>query len=611
MIPTFGDTTRKPAHRGGLHRHMGAVSLCVAVIASACGALGAGCTGAVGDGQQGGGGQGGSGNPANPGGGSGGGSGGGVGSGGVGGTSTPGARLASVGRGLRRLSRREYNNVVHDLLGDTTQPANQFAAEVYTNGYDNGPDSLVVQTTDDFATAAQALATTATNASNLSVLIGTCNPQGNEQACVSAFMSTFVLKAYRRPPSAGEQQRLQTVYAAGAAGGGGFKGGLELMLEAVLQSPSFLYREELGAPDPALPATVVRLTDYEVASELSFLLTGSIPDATLFTAVQNGTLKTSDDFRRETTRLLGSPAPRPAFRAFFNQWMDTTTVAGLTKDPMIYPTLTATPALAISMAGELNQFFDQVLWSGTGSLREFFTSTQGFVDSNLATLVYKINAPAGTGLQSVQLDGQIRKGILTRAGFLAANSDEDSSGPVPRGVFVMQNLLCAPPSPPPPNVPLPPPVAVAAQQHLTTRQRFDNHLTAPFCASCHSIIDGIGYGFEEFDALGVYRTTENGTMVDPGGNLKIGDIQGTFVGTSQLEDKLLQSKDVLSCVMKQVYRYSMGQEECLAPACASDASNGLLAAMQTGFTADSHLTDAFMTLLAAPEFVLRTTAQTH
>src|ERR1019366_486799 len=271
---------------------------------------------------------------------------------------------ASVGRNLRRLSVREYNSVVHDLLGDTPQPANQFGQEVYTNGFDNGSDSLTVQGTDvvAFQGAAESLAATAV-ATQLPTLIGSCDPTQDAEACVTAFLGTFAPKAYRRPLTTTEEQRLRTVYATGSATGG-FKGGVQLMLEAILQSPAFLYREELGAPDPSLPAGVVRLTDYEVASELSFLLTGSMPDAPLFAAAANGTLKTTDDIRREATRLLATPQAKPAFRSFLNQWMATDQVRAVNKDATIYPNFS--PTLAASMASELDQFFDQVLWSGSG-----------------------------------------------------------------------------------------------------------------------------------------------------------------------------------------------------------------------------------------------------
>jgi hypothetical protein len=508
--------------------------------------------------------------------------------------------VSALGRGLRRLSRREYNNVVRDLLGDTTQPANQFGIEVYVNGYDNGSAGLIVGSTDvdAFQAAAEGLAARAVQG-NLAALIGTCDPTTNAAACVDAFLATFPKKAYRRPPTDTEIQRLRTVNAAGAASGGGFAGGLQLMVEAVLQSPAFLYREELGAPDPSLPRNVVRLTDYEVASELSFLVTGTMPDAELVADVDAGRLKTTDDLLRETARLLTSSAAKPSIRSFVHQWMATDQVATLNKDATIYPTFN--PAVASSMAGELDRYFDEVLWNGEGSLRDLFTSPQSFVDTNLAA-IYGIGAP-GSGFAPVTLDSQLRRGVFTRAGFLAAHADVDSSGPIPRGVFVLDAILCNPPPPPPANVPAAPPVAIAVQAHQTTRQRFDAHLTQTFCKGCHTQIDGVGFGFEQFDGIGAARTTENGSPVDTNGVLQNTDVDGPFHGASELEAKLMTSQEVLACFIRQMYRFAMGREESIAQA-------ATMKSLGHGFTADSRVTDVIASLVSDPSFVLRTTIET-
>jgi hypothetical protein len=511
-------------------------------------------------------------------------------------TGDPGP-LAPTGRALRRLSHREYDNVVRDLLGDTTQPASQFGAEVYVNGFDNGSDGLTVQGTDviDFRSAAEALAARAVQ-SNMAALIGSCNPASGEMPCVDAFLAGFVKKAYRRPPTATEAARLRTVFAAGAADGG-FVGGIQLMVEAVLQSPSFLYRAELGAADPSLPSNVLRLTEYEVATELSFLITGSMPDDALFAAAESGKLKTADDLRLQALRLMASPAAKPAFRAFVHEWMATDQVASLYREPAIYPSFT--PAVAMSMAGELDHYFDDVLWNGPGSLRELFSSNRSFVDPTLARL-YGVPPGSGTGFEPIALDPKTRRGVMTRAGFLTAHADTDSSGPVPRGVFVLGAILCAPPHPPPPNVPGVPSPTVAAQNHETTRQRFEQHLTETFCRGCHTQIDGIGFGFEEFDGVGAYRTTENGSPVDTSGVLRGTDVDGPFVGVSELSAKLMTSQQVLGCFIKQVYRFAMGQEET------SDSSR-VLSALGTRFSADSRVTDVFDTLVGNPGFVLRST----
>jgi hypothetical protein len=397
------------------------------------------------------------------------------------------------------------------------------------------------------------------------------------------------------PPTATEAARLRTVFTAGAADGG-FVGGIQLMVEAVLQSPAFLYRAELGAADPSLPKNVVRLTDYEIATELSFLITGSMPDDWLFAAAESGHLKTADDLRLQALRLMASPAAMPAFRAFVHEWMATDQVASLDKAHSAYPSFT--PAVAASMAGELDRYFDAVLWKGPGSLRELFSSSRSFVDPTLAGL-YQV-PPGSGGFEPTTLDAHTRRGVMTRAGFLAAHADTDSSGPIPRGVFVLGAILCSPPHPPPPNIPAAPPPSMAAQNHETTRQRFDQHLTETFCRGCHTQIDGVGFGFEEFDGVGAYRTIENGSPVDTSGVLQGTDVDGPFVGVSELSDKLMTSQQVLGCFIKQVYRFAMGQEE-------TDDSSRMLSAIGTGFSADARVTDVFMSLATDRGFVLRST----
>jgi hypothetical protein len=524
----------------------------------------------------------------------------------------PDATDIAAGRALRRLSRREYNNVVHDLLGDTTSPANQFGLEVYVNGFDNGSDALTVQATevDAFQAAAEQLAATAVQ-QNLSGLVQGCDPAVDEGACVDVFLGAFAKRAYRRPLTSTEADRLRTVYDAGSAAGG-FAGGVELMIEAILQSPAFLYREELGNPDPSLPSNVVKLSPYEVASEISFLVTGSMPDDALLAAVGADALTTADDYVRETKRLLASPGAQPALRAFLHQWMATDQISSLSKDSTAYPSFDA--ATAASMAGELDRYFDYVLWSGGGSFRELLTSPSSFVDPTLAA-IYGVTAP-GWGFTRpcpepvaagrcgqfapVTLDPAVRLGVMTRAGFLAVHSDSDSSGPVPRGVFVLNALLCAPPSPPPPNVPPAPPASMAAANHQTTRQRFVAHLSNDACRGCHDVIDGVGFGFEQFDGLGALRTIENGSPVDTSGTLLGTDVDGPFVGVSALAAKLADSEQALGCFEKQIYRYAMGREEDASAA-------GLLANLGGGASADSRITNFLIALVSDPSFALRTT----
>jgi hypothetical protein len=506
-------------------------------------------------------------------------------------------------RRLRRLSNREYDNVVSDLLGDSSSPAAAFIADSYANGYDNGSAGLAVQSDQvvDYEEAAEALAARAV-AGNMGLLVGSCDPSvEGDASCFQAFLTGFAPRAYRRPLTASEQLRLAGVFEL-ASQMGGFTVGIRTALEAVLQSPQFLYREELGSPEVGATSGALALTSYEVASELSFMLTGSIPDAELWAAVSQGAFQTVADYRREATRLLATPGARGALRTFLHEWMATDRLATLSKLPPVFPTFDF--AMAASMSGELDRFYDDVLWARGGSLRDLLTSSGSFVDPTLAGLYGLPTADGGAvdggdgGFVSVSLDPQLRPGILTRPGYLAVHSDNDSSGPIARGVFLMQAILCSPPPPPPANVPPAPALGDPRIAGATTRQRYALHAATPSCASCHTVIDGFGFGFEQFDGLGVYRTMENGQVVDSSGDVVgTGDIDGPFDGVADLAGKLVRSQRPLGCFTKQAYRYAMGQIE---------APGDDLDVLGTGFSVDSRMSDVLMTLVANPIFATRT-----
>ena len=504
---------------------------------------------------------------------------------------------ASNTRRVRRLSAREYDNVVRDLLGDSSRPAQRFIPDAFQNGYDNGSVGLAIQSDQvmSYQTAAEALAANAVQG-QLGQLLGGCDvATAGEEACADAFFSTFLPRAFRRPATPTELARLRDVYR-NAARLLGFNGGIQTALEAILQSPQFLYREELGPLEAdSTPGNPVRLTNYEVASELSFLLTGTSPDDELWRAVEAGNFQSREDYRREAQRLLASAGARDTLRAFLHQWLATDRLPGLTKDLTAYPSFS--PALAASMSRELDQFFDAVSWEGRGSLRELFTSSQSFADPALGAL-YGVPV-AADGFQPVALDPTLRQGVLTRAGFLSVHSAIDSSGPIARGVFVLQSLLCAPPPAPPANVPPAVPSGDPRAQDLTTRERFEAHVSTPFCAACHQMIDGVGFGFEQFDGIGAYRTTEKGKPIDSSGTLVgTAEIDGPYAGVSELGTKLANSQQLRDCFVKQVYRYGMGQVE------PSDSA-GALAELASDFTSDAKLTTVLLDLVQSPLFVTR------
>lgn len=460
---------------------------------------------------------------------------------------------------LRRLSAREYDNAVRDLLGDDSHPSERFPRDGYPNGYDNGSTSLAVQPTHALAyqEAAEALAAAAVE-KRLFVVLDGCDPAMRD--CKEPFFASFPARAYRRAPTATELTRLRAVFDSA----GDFKLGVQTTLEAILQSPSFLYREELHAPE---------LTDDELASEISFFLTGTIPDRTLRDAAASGRL----DPRAQALRLLATPAARTHLHGFVHQWLGTERLPLVKKDPKAYPELDA--ELARDMKREVDLLVDAIVFDGGGTLRELFTTDKTFATARLSTLY------AGGGP---------RRGILTRAAWLTAHSGIDHSGPVTRGVFFRANLLCQDIPPPPAEALLKP--VEPPRPGRTTRQRFANHSDSPACVGCHQFIDGIGFGFEQFDAIGRFRTTENGVPIDTSGIVRgSDDMNGPFVDASELSMRLSGSRDLQRCFSRHLFRFAMGSVESIA-------DQPVIDALADHIGRDERIVDVIATFVASPAF---------
>jgi hypothetical protein len=487
---------------------------------------------------------------------------------------------------LRRLSTREIGNVVRDLTGEALA-ADRFLEETYDTGYDDGPLTLTMQTDEAGALerSANDLAQTLVGA-HPERLLGVCVPdRDGAGACAQAFISGFATRAFRRPLRPEEARRLGDLID-GVAKDAGFSLALEIATTVVLESAPLLYRSEIGEDAPG----GARLTPAEAASALSFFVAGTMPDDALVAAASSGRLATGDDRRREAARLLGTPAARDAIRAFVLEWLGLTGLTSLGKDPALYPEWS--PDLASAMEADLEQYVDASLWEADGSLARLFGSTVAFVDAGLAA---HYGVPAGPTPMRVDLDPSTRRGVLTRAGFLAAHAAYDSSGPIARGVFVRSALLCASPPPPPPNISR----AVPVVSGRTTRERFADHTSNPFCQGCHKAIDGVGFGFEEFDGTGKLRADEGGEPIDATGLLALdGEPDAPFVGAPALEDLLVGSPRFSACFVKQLVRFAFGRAE--AP-----DDQPLLDRLGARFDAHRRVTDLVLDLVADDSFVAR------
>jgi hypothetical protein len=456
---------------------------------------------------------------------------------------------------LRRLSRAQYDNTIRDLLGDTSRPAQAFLAEEIPGAYAGGValTQAAPAAVEQYEKAAETLAATAVK--NLTKLLP-CQPTATtEESCVQMFISTFGTRAYRRPLADDERAGLLAVYRAVRAAAGDFPLAIQAVVQAMLQSPHFLYRVELP-PAGAAAGQVAPLGPYALASRLSYFLLDTMPDAPLFTAAASGKLATPADLEREARRLLATPAARDAAAGFFRQWLLLSKLDAQGKNAKLFPEYT--DALRDAMIDETLRFSTWTLFDGDGRLETLLTSPRSFVNAPLAAL-YGAAAPAGTGFAQVDLDPKQRSGILTHASVLSLTANDDTTSPVRRGKFVLDQLLCQSPPAPPPNVDTTFPAPVPGQ---TLRERFATHTSNSACAACHLFIDPIGFGFEHYDPVGRYRETDAGKPVDASGEIRgTRDINGRFDGALELGRKLVASPQARACMVKQWFAFAQGRPD--------------------------------------------------
>jgi hypothetical protein len=454
---------------------------------------------------------------------------------------------------IRRLTRAEYDNTVRDLLGDTSAPARSFAVEPLSHGFDNEAitQSATPVLIEDYFSAAERLASTAVD-KDANALAG-CDPAKlGEDACAMRFFETFGRRAYRRPLVAGDTQILASIYGKIKATSG-WKAGLKAALTTMLASVHFLYRVEFG--EPAAPgATSTRLTQAELATRLSYLLWRSTPDAALQAAVDARQFATREQIDAQVARLLADPRARGTVSEFHEQWLQLRALDGIEKDTTVYPTFRSqVPGL---MKQEALRFLDHVVWEDQGTMSALYLAPFTFADATLAKF-YGLPMPSGTGLQKLAITAQPRAGLLTLGGVLAVQAQPNQTHPVRRGAFVRQALLCEVLPPPPDGVDftVPPP-----SKTLSGRERFVKHREDPACSGCHTLTDPIGFGFEAFDGVGLYRTTENGKPIDTSGEVVGLEGGGKFNGPAELGALLGRAPKAAGCLVQSWFRYGYGRD---------------------------------------------------
>lgn len=493
---------------------------------------------------------------------------------------------------LRRLTRFEYNNTVARLLGVTTRPADALPGEELGTGFGNDADSLGVSRLliDGYRSVAEQIAHEKSADAATAIATAGCDPMTTgEAACSAEFINDFLGSAFRRPATAADLAAYQVTFERGREIGGDFATGVRAVIARALQAPQFLYRVELGeAVDAA--RNLARPGAYEMASRLSYMLWGSMPDEALFSAAREGRLGSAEGVRAEATRMLADPQARDVVRYFHGMLLGTLGIDGLERNTQFYPSFE--PGMGALFRQETEKFLDDVIWNGSGDVAGIFSAPYTFVNGPLATF-YGLPNVTGDEFQRVTLDASRRAGLLTQASILALTTPGSRTDPVIRGKWVYTKLLCGKVADPPPDVPkLPDPVP-----GQSVRERLAMHRDVDACRGCHRLMDPIGFGFEHYDGVGLWREQDNGVAVDDSGEIVGSDVAGAFQGAVELGQKLAQSQDVRSCFVGNWLTFAYGRAETPADACSRSALEN--AFTQSGGNIKSLLlaltqTDAFL-----------------
>jgi Protein of unknown function (DUF1592)/Protein of unknown function (DUF1588)/Protein of unknown function (DUF1595)/Protein of unknown function (DUF1587)/Protein of unknown function (DUF1585) len=462
---------------------------------------------------------------------------------------------------LERLTNVEYSRAVTDVLGEPPDAATRYAfpADPTQHGFDNNVVLLQISSThaDRYATAAEAIATAALADPTRRALVAGCDLTTGA-ACLQTAITKLGRRLFRRPLTTDEVAGYTALAAAGAIASDPYSGAATV-IEALLQSPHFLYRVQLGVADPKRVG-IVGLSGFELATRLSFLLLGTTPTDALLDQAQAGALDTPTGAGAVVMTMLADPLARRGVKRFYEQWLPLDEISGPTADSGRVPHM-GDAQLAADLVEETSRFVDDVLWDSGATVPDILTAKYSFVNANLAK-VYGLAAPAAGTWQKVTFDANSpRAGFLTQGSMMAAGSHSDVPSNTRRGQMVREQLLCQDvPSPPPGvNANLPP-----AQPGETEQQTFARHTSVASCAACHTLMDPIGWGLSGFDAAGAVRTKDtNGQPISVKGQIN-GMTPPDFNGPVELGQKLAAAPEFKACFARQLFRYVYGRVETAA-----------------------------------------------
>ena len=420
---------------------------------------------------------------------------------------------------IRRLTKVEYGNTLHDLFGVDRAIARELPDEVIGEGYLNTLSPL--QSEQYLSIANEVLdrilpAGAATPNSAQRRWLGPAPRTGADlRVAARTVAGSLARKAYRRPPSEAELNVFLGVFDLGRTNGLAYNDALRLMAKAVLVSPQFLFITPHGKGQPV--GGIVRLDDHQLASRLSYLLWSTMPDAELSGLADRGKLHDPAVLGSQVKRLLKDPRSRALFDGFGAQWLGLARLEGKTFDTVKFPQMNAEMRLA--MYDEARLFFESIVRENRSVVR-FVDADYTFLNRTLAPIYGLENTVTGSRMRRVKLTDPNRGGVLGMPGVLATTSFPNRTSPVKRGVWLLEQVLGEKVPPPPPNVPALEKQDQKTVAHLTLRQRTELHRTEAVCANCHKILDPIGFGLENFDVIGRWRDRDDtGGAIEAAGEL--------------------------------------------------------------------------------------------
>jgi len=505
---------------------------------------------------------------------------------------------------LRQLTVSEYRSTVSDLLYLSSPNTTDIPPGNPVRGYTTNAAGAFIDMSnvDKYQSVGNALADRAVKESYAKLV--TCQTQ--DMACATTFVQQFGQRAFRRPLAADEQTRYLGLFDP-AVTGGDFKTGVSLVIQTMLISPYFLMRSELGA-DMGNGKFV--LTPFEIASGLSYAYWGTMPDEALFASAQSGALANKNEIEAQARRLLADPRGRAGIATFAGEWLEASRAYVATKDPATFPALkdAATAAdIVTAMRGEEDAFFTGVAFDSSKKWNELFSADYTYVNDTLASY-YGLPLPgSGGSFTKVSLGaGSPRGGLLTLGSFLFGHARADQSSPTQRGHMIRANMFCSDVPPPPPGVD----VTIKPNTGGSTGREQIQALTGSgMCASCHNLMNPIGFGLEGFDGAAQWRTMDHGEMIDASGAINgLSSMPITFNGAKELSNVVASSKDAQACLAANFYRYVRGFDP--AQTGSPDEANAVQRLEQAFVTNNLDLPELFVQVALQDSFTARRSVET-